>query len=185
MRFICFILPWMQRSGTPGRSLRSTSYVYFTCLHVDRNTSTFACAKRTTHFTISAADCMLSMQRGQTADVKQGSGSSSDSWAQIYKEVKRLTLRCDLMKAHRMLILFGSSVITYACVSIFQSACAPLPTPLSFSGPDQLVSVWMTSYSMSWCNLLCTLFKILPHVEVIWYLGVIWYRESRRKYIWS
>ena len=45
MRFICFILPWMQRSGTPGRSRRNTSYVYFTCLHVDRNTNTFACTQ--------------------------------------------------------------------------------------------------------------------------------------------
>lgn len=58
MRFICFILPWMQRSGTPGRSRRSISYTYFTCLHVDRNTSTFACGARThTHQHISS--CQL------------------------------------------------------------------------------------------------------------------------------
>ena len=45
MRLSCFMPPCRQRSGAPGRSRRSASYTNFTCLHVDRNTTTLACAR--------------------------------------------------------------------------------------------------------------------------------------------
>jgi hypothetical protein len=48
MRLSCFILPCSARSGTPGRSLRNASYANFTCLHVEKNTRTFAWAQQGT-----------------------------------------------------------------------------------------------------------------------------------------
>lgn len=38
MRFICFCLPWMARSGTPGRIFEKASCTNRTCLHAEKNT---------------------------------------------------------------------------------------------------------------------------------------------------
>mmetsp|Transcript_58208 Transcript_58208/g.185458 ORF Transcript_58208/g.185458 Transcript_58208/m.185458 type:complete len:212 (+) Transcript_58208:438-1073(+) len=53
MRFCCFILPCRRRRGTPGRSFRNASCMYWTCLQVERKMSTLhlRCALMKDHIT--------------------------------------------------------------------------------------------------------------------------------------